>query len=332
MESRIAAFFSRQWCVPPHHVAVSVEPLMGGLESPIMRASVTRCDGASMPQSVVIKELRGEHRREADVYELIWAHLLQPPAVRVLGIEDMQDARILYLEEAGRDSDWPWGDTALAAGVCRALATLHDTEEVPRERLVWDYESQLRASAADTLHIARTVVDRTGARVWRRLGDLDRVVRRLPVVRERLFEGGRSFVHGDVHPGNVILRHADDDRSVTLIDWGRARIGSPLEDVASWLHSLGCWEPQARRRHDTLLRAYLESRRAPVLITPALRERYWFASVSNGLAGAIRYHIAVLGDPGAADLTRYHSGVALAAWERVVRRASSLLCVNARRS
>jgi hypothetical protein len=45
-----------------------------------------------------------------------------------------------------------------------------------------------------------------------------------------------------------------------LIDWARARRGSPFEDVASWLHSLGCWEPEARRRHDSLLTDVISTR------------------------------------------------------------------------
>jgi hypothetical protein len=67
---------------------------------------------------------------------------------------------------------------------------------------------------------------------------------------------------------------------VVPVDWARARIGSPLEDVASWLHSLGCCEPQARKRHDTLMRAYLEARQLPCAFNSEVRVDYWFASVS----------------------------------------------------
>jgi hypothetical protein len=112
---------------------------------------------------------------------------------------------------------------------------------------------------------------------------------------------------------------------VVLIDWARARIGSPLEDVASWLHSLGCWEPEARRRHDTLMRVYLDARRTPARLSADVRRAYWFASASNGLAGAIRYHLAVLSDEGRAPASRADSKQALAAWARAIKRAAALL-------
>src|SRR5690606_5433668 len=115
------------------------------------------------------------------------------------------------------------------------------------------------------------------------------------------------------------------DPDVVLIDWARARIGSPLEDIASWLHSLGCWEPEARRRHDTLMRVYLEARRTRRRFASDVRVDYWLASASNGLSGAIRYHLAVLTDPGSTDGARHEAWRALAAWQRVIRRAAALL-------
>jgi hypothetical protein len=47
--------------------------------------------------------------------------------------------------------------------------------------------------------------------------------------------------------------------------------------------------------------------------------------VSNGLSGAIRYHLAVMAEPATTETARANSGVALIAWERVVRRAAALL-------
>ena len=116
-----------------------------------------------------------------------------------------------------------------------------------------------------------------------------------------------------------------------LIDWARARIGSALEDVASWLHSLGCWEPQARRRHDTLMRGYLAARSVRRPFTEQVRFDYWLASASNGLSGAIRYHLATVANPAASDAARYDSGRALTAWQRVVRRAAALLSTSSTR-
>jgi Ser/Thr protein kinase RdoA (MazF antagonist) len=211
--------------------------------------------------------------------------------------------------------------------VCRALARFHEAAELPRHVFDWDYDLQLVHSAQATLDLAVTALHRDGTRCWRRLGDLRRVVAALPAIRERVLSSGQTVIHGDVHPGNVLLPHGQHGQ-VALIDWARARLGSPLEDVACWLHSLGCWEPQARRRHDTLLRAYLSERHPPRDLTPALRTDYWLASVSNGLSGAIRYHLAVLTAPESLPPRRLESGRALRAWQRVVRKGASLLSTN----
>jgi aminoglycoside phosphotransferase (APT) family kinase protein len=195
---------------------------------------------------------------------------------------------------------------------------------------LWDYETALARSAQSTLELARDARDTGGTRLWRRLGDLRRVVAALPRIRQRLMSGETSVIHGDMHPGNVILR-GGANHDVAMIDWARSRLGSPLEDVASWLHSLGCWEPEARRRHDTLMRMYLDARRAHQVFSSSVRVDYWFASASNGLSGAMRYHLAVLSDEGAVAAVRYDSRRALIAWERVIRRAASLVNTNLER-
>jgi len=271
-------------------------------------------------------------RREAVVYARLWAHAKRPPAARVLGSVADEDAHYLYLEEVRPAASWPWSHTSTAEAVCRALAMLHDNG--PRIEPLepdWNYEAVLARSAEDTLELAPAARYADGVRCWRRVGDLKRVMAALPQIRARVLADGPTLIHGDVHTGNAILR-AGRTHQVALIDWARARMGSPLEDVASWLHSLGCWEPEAKRRHDTLLRAYLDSRRVPQRLDAALRERYWLASASNGLSGAIRYHLAVVGDPASANRARGTSGEALRAWERVIRRASAVLRPSPARS
>ncbi len=293
------------------------------------RARISAGPGISgVPADVVIKHLPPECAREADVYQALWQHLERPPAVQVFGQDTAGDATCMYLEHATPVSSWPWADSALAARVCRALARLHDSRELPRKTFAWNYEEQLTRSAGDTLALAAAARDASGERLWHRVGDMRRVVRALPHIRRRLLSAGTTVIHGDVHPGNVVLRPEAADVPVVLIDWARARIGSPLEDIASWLHSLGCWEPQARRRHDTLMRAYLQSRGVPRIFDADVRTDYWFASVSNGLSGAIRYHLAVLTDPTAPEATRANSRRATLAWARVVRRAAALVSTS----
>jgi aminoglycoside phosphotransferase (APT) family kinase protein len=133
---------------------------------------------------------------------------------------------------------------------------------------------------------------------------------------------GTAIVHGDVHSGNALLATAEGADRLVLLDWARARLGSPLEDVASWLQSLGYWEPEAKRRHDTLLRRYLTARGQPDDLTRALRDAYWFAAASNVLAGALRYHLVVAGG-WSGEPSRARAEAARAARDqlRVLRRA-----------
>lgn len=332
MTSRVAEFVSQRWGVPQGQVHVDVEPLHGGLESTVALATISPHQPQSpVPSHLVIKQLSNGFKREADVYETLWRHLKAPPAVRMFGRQSAPGATYLYLERVQARSEWPWSDTRQAAAVCRALARLHDSRELPFECFAWDYETELAASAEATLQVADAARDESGRRYWRRSGDLKRVVAALPAIRAHLLGGVTAVIHGDMHPGNVLLRQSDADGQVVMIDWARARVGSPMEDVASWLHSLGCWEPQARRRHDTLMRAYLDARAVRCVFGRDLRVEYWFASVSNGLSGAIRYHLAVLSNPIAAPAARYDSHRALAAWTRVVRRAAALVSTSSPR-
>jgi aminoglycoside phosphotransferase (APT) family kinase protein len=110
-----------------------------------------------------------------------------------------------------------------------------------------------------------------------------------------------------------------------LFDWGRARVGSPLEDVSSWLQVLGRWEPEAKRRHDTLLAHYLAARGLTASLTRSLRDAYWLAGASNALAGALLYHLATSVRPDISDQERWLARVAAADWLRVVRRADACL-------
>lgn len=330
MLNRATQFAARNWSIPIQHLELSIETVLGGLESRVVRAAF-RAPAAKrrQPTSFVVKELRGLHRRETNIYREL-AKVLHPPTVRLLGIENTADADYLYLEDATQQCAWPWKKTAASAAVCRALARLHESEQFRMSRSIdWDYEADLAKSANETLAIATDTYNEAGVREWRRMGDLRRVVTALPQLRSALLQA-RAFIHGDVHSGNVIVRAAESDE-IAFIDWARARLGSPLEDVASWLHSLGCWEPEARRRHDTLLRAYLEARTPKQAITTELRKHYWYASASNGLSGAIRYHLLVLNDPAATSEMKSSSARALREWERVIRRVAEILTTSQKR-
>ena len=322
MEATLAAFIAERWAIPRQQLSIDLVPLQGGLDSRVARATITAAGaGLRLSGRLVVKELRGARRQEAAMYRLLLAHIADPPIPALLGARRAaDDAEYLYLEDVAGAEEWPWTDVRLTAAVCRVLARLHQAP-VPVAAPAAGYEAELRASAEETLRVAANARDAAGTRYWRRLGDLQRVVRALPQLRAELLARGATLIHGDMHPGNVRLRGGTE---VVLLDWGRARTGAPLEDVAAWLQSVGCWEPEARRRHDTLLRAYCGGGPLPA----AFRREYWLAGASNALAGAVRYHLVVLNDPLSTDSLRYDAWRALRAWERVIRRASALLATT----
>lgn len=329
-EREVARLVARQCRTDPAQLRVSVTTLGGGLECDVRRVHVAGIDPrCRWPTSFVIKELRGPHRRELDIYRLLPRVLAHPPAPRLLAALRGNGVDYLLMADVAPVHAWPWARPHMAAAVCRSLARLHAARAPAALPGDWDYESALAASAEETLDWARRVSTRHIPMPWPRLGDLRRVVGALPAIRALLL-AETTLIHGDVHPGNVLVptcdRHAHDDADndpvVVFVDWGRARIGSPLEDVASWLQSLGAWEPQARRSHDSLLRAYLAAHDRGWHLDAELRTRYWLAGACNGLAGAIRYHLWRASDPGSPERGRADATRALYAWRRVIRRAA----------
>ena len=149
---------------------------------------------------------------------------------------------------------------------------------------------------------------------------LERLVHHLPRIRRELARfAGTTLLHGDVHPGNVVIRGG----TAVLLDWGRARIGSPLEDLASWVHAVAFWEPEARRRHDTLLMRYFSACGILNRLSPAYRDALVLAGACNAFAGALRYHLAVIGDQSRSARQQSASFRAAADWLRILRRADA---------
>ena len=323
----------------PGTIRIRTYPLRGGLESTgVARVHAVFQDRTGRPRSIdfVRKCVPAELSREAAAYRLLLCGQSGSIAPRLLGIveqsagQDMQ----MFLEWIQPNSRWPWNDTKLTSLAIRRLAFAHASLpavwfQPPHVLGRWDYEQELRASAESTLQLCEQFrVASELASLRPVLPALRRLVTALPVLRSQLRASdlGTAVLHGDAHSGNVIMRARGKTVEPVLLDWGRTRVGSPLEDVSSWLQSLGFWEPEARRKHDTLLRHYLEARGFGTRLTPSLRSCYWIAAVSNGLSGAIRYHLHTCADTSAADSRRQSAYLALADWLRVVRRADAVCC------
>ncbi|MCW5981848.1 MAG: aminoglycoside phosphotransferase family protein [Bryobacteraceae bacterium] len=282
--------------------------------------------GQERGASFVAKRLWGRGLRELNAYRALDASGGPPVAPRLLGVHrETPDEAYLFLEWIPAARRWPWVDEDATSAVIRRLAQLH-TRPVRNFRSGFDdpnIEREIEASAAETaalyhrLPLARS---RAGATAMGQT--IDRVAGEMSAMRAYLKAGtGIAPLHGDVHSGNVVIRAGAKDIDAVLLDWGRARLGSPLEDVSSWLQSLALWEPRVKRRHDTLLKRYIEWSGPAHRLDREFRRLYWLAAASNAMAGALRYHLAVTGDKGRTDAARNRSAGAARDWLRIIRRA-----------
>lgn len=149
------------------------------------------CHGGEIPRRFIVKELRGEQRRELAVYGYLWRARFAPPATRVLGTDRQGKADYLFLEEVRPVATWPWSDSARAAKVCRVLA-----------KLAWADPMVLPRSGSTPEHGADNLGDDSG---MRHDGDsLRRMLRRNPRERSQaaLAKFVLTFAPG---PGEIIL-------------------------------------------------------------------------------------------------------------------------------
>jgi hypothetical protein len=328
---RLGQFAGHRLQASPASLQLSIHPLRGGLQAIAVArvtASTTLPGGHRKATSFVVKRVECVQSHEATVY----AELLQPAAISLgpqfLGRDDLPDgSTYLYLEYVRATHTWPWRDVKLAALVLTELARLHET--LPAHAVLvrpnLEYETELRVSAETTLDIfERTPLPGSSDAVRSARRSLRRVTAAVPAMRRVLLDNprfGESLLHGDVHSRNIVVRASRHAVRAILLDWGRARLGSPLEDVSSWLQSLGYWEPEARRRHDWLLRQYLRARGNAEFLDRELRDLYWLAGACNALAGALRYHLALIANPGLPAWRRDEAMRAVHHHLRVIRRA-----------
>lgn len=273
-------------------VRCDITPLEGGLESPVARVDLELASpaGRRVRRSAVIKRLSGSLRREAKLYGALGSAGVAP---RVLASADVDGSTYLLLEFVKGISEWPWSEQSNTELVVRDLARVHQLEESLLHVAPWDYESEIAQSAAETVAVAEQVHRQLpDTALTRELPRLRRVSASLASARgEILREYGTSFIHGDAHPGNIIIRKKGKQASAVFLDWARTRSGSRLEDVASLLQTLRYWEPRVMQRHDSLLRQYVRRTGVASSLTTSVRDAYAIASASNVFAGALRFHL-----------------------------------------
>lgn len=322
---RVARFLERRLGERPRELRFAVEKLRGGLMARAVVMVVARYrdrSGKRRTEKFVVKHLEGAAAREASIYEKV-LHPECALAPTLFEVERAPGRVRLYLEAVVPKARWPWRDPSQAAGVLENLARLHET--APAAPLGdWDYDQELARAAAETLEHVETSSVLPGLR--RSRSALRRIATNAVRIRHELLSWSMlpsALLHGDVHPGNVLVRRRSGRDEPVFLDWGRARVGSPLEDVSSWLTSLGFWEPVVRSKHDTLLGVYLSARGLPARPSREVRDAHWLAGALNCLAGSLSYHAQVARDARAGTRERHDAVRAAEDCLRVIRRADA---------
>lgn len=137
--------------------------------------------------------------------------------------------------------------TALPAGLFDSLARLHAyywrVEPPPSGIPVVDapWWRELCISWAAPI-VRRNASRHPASTACRGLDLLDRLAGDRAVL-EALGRLEVTLLHGDVHPGNVLVHHDE----AHLVDWGSARIGPPMLDLANVINP-ECWQFATYRR------------------------------------------------------------------------------------
>ena len=298
---------------------LSARVLRGGLTADLTCVSARRPGAA--PEQFVIKRV-GTDELESAAYAALTRSGISDLAPRLLGTTDADGQTFLLLEYVSRWKTWPWREEPYARMVIEALARLHAS------RIEWTadprYDAHLVTSAAYTIDLLHSAAQAFGdPRLSGGIRPAKALAAGLPAGRAQLLSAP-VFLHGDVHPGNVVISSERGARRAVLLDWGRARLGSPFEDVASWLQCLRYFEPSAARLHDRLLLHYVRLAGLGDRITAAHRRDYWVAAGSNALAGALGVHLSSA-LAARTPTSRARAMAAATDWIRIVRRAVAYL-------
>ncbi|MGY3622500.1 aminoglycoside phosphotransferase family protein [Bradyrhizobium sp. USDA 10063] len=310
---------------------VEVKAMRGGLESGValVTSHVVGSGGRLRSVRFVLKRLEGRMMREADIYERLALWFAAESCPRLLRIIRFDQHHVyLCLEAVRRASAWPWADVSLSRELLTRMARFHVAATGSDDHCpFWNYDADLERAALETLDaLERSRNVPALAMFTRDIPPVRRMALAHAKLRCELLSGGPLSarpIHGDLHTGNALARRRASVVEPILLDWGRARVGSPLEDVSSWLQTLGVWAPEIRCRHDSLFADYLAALGMERKLTPSIQNAYWLAGCSNALSGALAHHLRVAANADDGSRRR-SSAVRLAlAWLRIIRRADS---------
>lgn len=222
--------------------------------------------------NIVRKTIPKRWPNEPKVYEeLLPEVLISIP--RLYWVDHQVGTSALYLEYVQPVEEWPWQDISFHKLVLGQLARLHAHFWNQNDRLAsvhWLSEN----SSAYYSRLFKTKTYQTISNLYKGqehgvLGDLtsdliasvENISRALQRILHFLHHQKRTLLHGDLHGENVLVgkdRHVNDGQ-VLIIDWDRARLGHPLEDLSRWIENFQWTAPEITPSRETLLHIYSEA-------------------------------------------------------------------------
>jgi hypothetical protein len=192
---------------------LQLRPLRGGLQAAgvfRVQAQLRGRTGRLHSVQFVVKLVHAEACRELALYRALQVNAAEALAPRLLGVEHIGAASLLFLEWVRPVQRWPWRDTHTASLVLGRLAQLHQWAWLsePAVGLAWDYDHALHQSGHATLQELRRVVYDLRLTQWGgTVPMIQRLLEALPEMRRVLLAAApQVWIHGDVHPGNVVMR------------------------------------------------------------------------------------------------------------------------------
>lgn len=194
---------------------LELRQLRGGFVASSVTHAKARCQdqaGKTSCRSFVIKSLEGAAAREAAIHERLAACGVGSLAPKLWAVHHAGgDHCRLYMEAIRPIRRWPWRELEYAQRVLDALASLHESDLTSMAGLLtdWDYEEELITRAWQGVATFDRVCRRHRITELLRFGPfLRRAAHALPAMRGWLMSiapFGRTTIHGDVHPGNVMI-------------------------------------------------------------------------------------------------------------------------------
>lgn len=259
----------------PAGVSISAAGLTGAYtrSTEITHWDVRYSQPVDLPTRLVAKSALsppdfGSIMREVEFYEKARSLASKRFLPRLLGCLSTQELALLVLEDLGPEFASPVAGVSMAPpldvnlAVFRTLSAIH--QELWQHAHLNEFSVEMLSSrfsglmAQQQTGIRENLQSRANAVLAIPL--FQRLMVTLPgTLRAVLSRGsGITFIHGDCHPGNVLVAEHGGTTQAMVIDWPNWQPGTPTDDLAYYLCL--CFPVDDRRAQEgPLLRHYYDS-------------------------------------------------------------------------